>query len=208
MNKYIKKPIEIEAVQWNGNNLKEIMEFLDSEFPYEDNTEYVDVRCEYIEDTTNNRTEMMAAIEGIKWVDDNDPNLCVNIDIVSDSGYLVKGFTDSSYLSRWMANGWKTSTGKPVLNRDMWIELNRLSWLVGINFIHIKGHKKDRNKDHVFWNDICDRACTYVLQNLKMPGFIFTLRYNFKSKDFTQIGCELVERSNNDKNSHKTSNST
>lgn len=160
------------------------------------NTRYADVRCEYVEDTTNNRMEMLAVLEGIKWVDDNDPNMHVDIDIVSDSGYLVKGWTDPSYLDRWISNGWKTSTGKPVQNRDMWTELNRLSWTVGINFTHIRGHKKDRNKDHAFWNDICDRACTWMLQEFRQLGFIVTLRYDFKSKSFEQIKCELVERSN------------
>lgn len=39
-NKYIKKSVEIEAIQWNGNNLEEIMKFLDSEFKYERNNIY------------------------------------------------------------------------------------------------------------------------------------------------------------------------
>ena len=39
--KYRKKPIVVEAIQWNGKNLPEIMKFIGSEFTYEDNTDYL-----------------------------------------------------------------------------------------------------------------------------------------------------------------------
>ena len=39
--KYRKKPVVIEAIQWNGDNLKEVMEFIGSEFKYESNTRYI-----------------------------------------------------------------------------------------------------------------------------------------------------------------------
>lgn len=97
------------------------------------NNEYVDVHCEYVENTTNNRMEMAAVIEGIKYVMGNtvypigqSPQYPM-ITIVSDSGYLVKGYTDPAYLDRWITNGWKTSTNRPVQNIDMWSELQKLS---------------------------------------------------------------------------------
>lgn len=168
-----------------------------------DSTEYVDVICEYVENTTNNRMEMAAVIEAIKYIMGNTvypigskPEY-PNITIVSDSGYLVKGYTDPAYLDRWMTNGWKTSTNKPVQNIDMWQELNRLSWHIGFNFVHIRGHNKDSNREHAFWNDICDRACTYAINEIKNTGFIITLRYYFKDKKFETIIVKLVERGNN-----------
>lgn len=45
--KYRKKPIVIEAIVWNGNNLKEVMEFIDSEFKYEENVEYITNKFSY-----------------------------------------------------------------------------------------------------------------------------------------------------------------
>lgn len=162
-------------------------------FVDKDNTEYVDIYCEYMENTTNNRMEMMAVIEGIKYLDEHVIDNHPQIDIVSDSGYLVKGYTDPAYLDRWISNGWKTSTKKPVQNRDMWMELQRLSWHIGFNFIHIKGHKKDKDKEHAYWNDIVDRACTYMLE-LQKPGFFITLRYYFKTREFEQVGIQLIER--------------
>ena len=154
-----------------------------------DNTEYVDVFCEYVENTTNNRMEMAAVIEGIKHTIGKMQKLT----IVSDSGYLIKGYTDPAYLDRWVTNDWKTSTNKPVQNRDMWMELQRLSWHIGFNFIHIRGHNKDNNKTHAFWNDICDRACTYMINEIHQPGFFVTLRYYFKTKKFEPIAIQLVE---------------
>lgn len=154
-----------------------------------DNREYVDVYCEFVENTTNNRMEMAAVIEGIKTLPQGS-----HVTIVSDSGYLVKGYTDPSYLDRWIANGWKTSTNKPVQNQDMWMELQRLSWHIGFNFIHIRGHNKDKDKTHAFWNNICDMACTYMINEMPNAGFFVTLRYYFKTKKFEPINIKLTER--------------
>lgn len=159
-----------------------------------DNKEYVDVYCEYVEDTTNNRMEMDAVIQGLKYTIDQSPQY-QKLTIVSDSGYLVKGYTDPAYLERWVANGWKTSTNKPVQNRDMWLELQRLSWYIGFNFIHIRGHNKDKDKTHAFWNDICDKACTHMINEVCRPGFLVTLRYYFKTKEFEPMAVKLIERS-------------
>jgi ribonuclease HI len=163
---------------------------------YTDNTEYVDVYCEYVNDTTNNRMEMIAVIEGIKFVK-RLSNKHQQVTIVSDSGYLVKGWTDPAYLDRWVTNNWKTSTNTPVQNRDLWMELQRLSWHVGFNFIHIRGHNKDKNPEHAFWNDICDRACTHMINKIPNPGFMVTLRYYFKTRKFEPINIQLIERRDN-----------
>lgn len=47
--KYRKKPVVIEAMQWNGNNLKEVMEFIESEFKYETNTSYATNKFVYFD---------------------------------------------------------------------------------------------------------------------------------------------------------------
>lgn len=47
MNRYRKKPIEIEAIQWNGKNIEEIMNFMGSEFKYEKNTLYCTKKFTY-----------------------------------------------------------------------------------------------------------------------------------------------------------------
>lgn len=154
--------------------------------------DYVDVVCEYIDNTTNNRTEMKAVINAIKYVNKHMPDID-NITIVSDSGYLVKGFTDPSYMDKWIANGWRTYNDKPVKNVDMWKELYRLSWHNHIKFIHIRGHNKDKNPTHAFYNDICDKACTYMLNESKYPGFVVKLRYPLDTKSFDILSIKLSD---------------
>lgn len=138
--------------------------------------------------------EMIAVIEGIKHIVPPNANEYRQVTIVSDSGYLIKGYTDPAYLDRWVTNGWKTSTNTPVQNQDLWMKLQRLSWHVGFDFIHIRGHNKDKNPGHAFWNDICDRACTYMINKMPNPGFFVTLRYYFKTRKFEPVEIKLVER--------------
>lgn len=150
----------------------------------------ITVTCEFIQNTTNNRTEMLAVIEGLRYL--NKLGHKDNVIVVSDSGYLVKGWTDPSYLEKWIANGWRTSTNTPVQNQDLWEELQRLSWHIGFNFIHIRGHNKDKRAEHAYWNDIVDRACTWALDN-KMLGMVVTLSYDRNTKKFTPISAKLKE---------------
>ena len=49
--KYRKKPVVIEAIQWSGNNLKEVMEFMGSEFTYDENTDYITNKFIYYKST-------------------------------------------------------------------------------------------------------------------------------------------------------------
>lgn len=70
--------------------------------------------------TTNNRMEMQGAIEGLRRVPADAP-----VHLVSDSSYLVKGMTQ--WLRAWKRRGWVTATGSPVLNRELWEELDRLA---------------------------------------------------------------------------------
>ena len=65
--------------------------------------------------TTNNRMELTAAINGLKAL----RGIC-EVEVVTDSQYLKQGVTQ--YLSRWKINGWRTSD--PVLNQDLWRELD------------------------------------------------------------------------------------
>ena len=152
---------------------------------------YVDVYGGYMEGTTNNITEMMAIIEGIKYVDSTSIHKRPHVHIISDSGYVVKGYNDPAYLDRWITRGWKTSTNKPVQNRGLWEEILSLSWHIGLKFELIRGHKKDDNPIHSFWNDICDRCCTYIMDNLTMQNVRFELRYYFDTKKIDVIRTEL-----------------
>ncbi|HJW42479.1 MAG TPA: ribonuclease HI [Rhizomicrobium sp.] len=63
--------------------------------------------------TTNNRMEMMAAIQGLAAL-----KVSSVVTLYSDSRYLIDGATQ--WLAKWKKNGWKTSDKKPVKNDDLW----------------------------------------------------------------------------------------
>jgi len=68
-------------------------------------------------DTTNNRMELRAAVEGLKAL--KEP--CV-VEITTDSEYMRNGIT--KWIQGWKSRGWKTADKKPVKNQDLWQELD------------------------------------------------------------------------------------
>ena len=77
------------------------------------------------------------------------------IDVVSDSTYVVKCFTDR-WWEGWQRRGWTNSQRKPVANRDLWEPLLELALApdVPVTFRGVKGHSGDR------WNDRVDELAT------------------------------------------------
>lgn len=67
--------------------------------------------------STNNRMELMAAIEGLAAVPDGS-----TVDLITDSSYLAKAITED-WLGSWQRRGWRTAGKKPVANRDLWERL-------------------------------------------------------------------------------------
>jgi len=66
--------------------------------------------------STNNRMEMIAALRGLQAL--KEP---CEVEVLTDSEYLQRGMTQ--LVAKWKVNGWRASSGKPVLNRELWIEL-------------------------------------------------------------------------------------
>ena len=83
--------------------------------------------------TTNNRMEILAAIEALKAL-----KRSCNVQLYTDSQYLRKGITE--WMSNWKSRGWKTSSKKPVKNRDLWQELDEVSQKHDIDWRWVKGH--------------------------------------------------------------------
>ncbi len=86
----------------------------------------------YVE-TTNNRMELMAVIKGIDEV-----QTVSDIQVYSDSKYVIDGM--NVWMKKWIISFWRTSTGKPVLNQDLWKPLKALSECHTITFSWVKGH--------------------------------------------------------------------
>ncbi|WP_319781784.1 ribonuclease HI [Oceanisphaera sp. IT1-181] len=83
--------------------------------------------------TTNNRMELMAAIEGLAALSDR----CV-VDLTTDSQYVRQGITQ--WINGWKQKNWQTSARKPVKNVDLWKRLDELSQRHDVSWHWVKGH--------------------------------------------------------------------
>ena len=109
-------------------------------------------------ETTNNRMELNAVIEGLKCL--NQP---CEVDIYSDSAYIVNAFT-LGWVYGWKRAGWRKADGKPVLNSDLWQELMVLAGVHNVHFNKVKGHADD------VYNNICDKLATDAVKNYRTEG--------------------------------------
>jgi ribonuclease HI len=83
--------------------------------------------------TTNNRMELLAAIESLRAL--KEP--CA-VTLFTDSEYLRNGIT--SWIRGWKFKGWRTKDKKPVKNSDLWKELDRLASGHQLKWEWLKGH--------------------------------------------------------------------
>jgi ribonuclease HI len=97
--------------------------------------------------TTNNRMELTAAVQGLKALNEE-----CEVEIVTDSEYMKKGITD--WVAKWKKNGWLTAAKKPVLNRDLWEELDRQNARHRTVWTWTKGHASHED------NNRCDELAT------------------------------------------------
>lgn len=87
-------------------------------------------------ETTNNRMELTAAIEGLSAL----KRACV-VDLYTDSSYVKDGITQ--WMHNWKKNGWKTASKKPVANKDLWQQLDSLVQTHEVHWHWVKGHAGD-----------------------------------------------------------------
>lgn len=106
----------------------------------------------YYKDTTNNRMELKGAIEALRYISARQG--LAQVIIYTDSAYVLGGVT--SWINNWEKNGWKTANKKPVLNKELWLELVSLSRKLEdkISWQKVKGHS-----GHVY-NDKADEIAT------------------------------------------------
>ena len=86
-----------------------------------------------VKDTTNNKMELMAPIKALQGIKEQQP-----IEIYTDSQYVRLGITD--WVHKWMKNNWQTSKKEPVKNKELWIQLYKLTNSFDIKWIWVKAH--------------------------------------------------------------------
>ncbi len=97
--------------------------------------------------TTNNRMELMAAIEGLRAL--SEP---CQVEVVTDSEYVMKGIT--TWIHGWKQKGWLTAAKKPVVNQDLWQELDAAVARHKATWTWTKGHASHTD------NNRCDELAT------------------------------------------------
>ena len=92
--------------------------------------------------TTNNRMELTATIEGLKQL--KQP---CSVTLYTDSKYVLQGFTE--WMPGWVKKGWKTADKKPVKNVDLWQALAEAAKPHQITWQWVKGHSGHAENDRV-----------------------------------------------------------
>ena len=111
-------------------------------------------RCGGEQNTTNNRMEMMAAIEALRALPDGTA-----LTLYTDSKYLKDGLT--KWIHGWKRNGWRTASKKPVKNQDLWEQLDQLAANRSITWQWVKGHAG------VPGNEMADQLANQGLDRLR-----------------------------------------
>jgi len=96
------------------------------------------------QNTTNNRMELTAAIKTLEKL--KTYQLKENYKLRTDSKYVIEGYT--KWIINWKRNGWKTRSGKPVQNLDLWQKIDQLR-INGLIMEYVKGHSGDKQNDRV-----------------------------------------------------------
>lgn len=105
-------------------------------------------------ETTNNRMELIAVIEGLAAL--SRPS---TVDVTSDSQYVLNGLRE--WLDQWIARGWKTAAKKPVKNEDLWRRLDELRRRHDLRFHWIRGHNGHAE------NERCDRLAVMEIEAMR-----------------------------------------
>jgi len=98
-------------------------------------------------ETTNNRMELMAVINGLSGLEKG-----CSLTVCSDSQYVINAFA-KGWVEKWRASGW-TRSGDELANRDLWQTLYLLARSYTIEWKWVKGHAGDR------FNELCDQRAS------------------------------------------------
>lgn len=95
------------------------------------------------EETTNNRMELMGAIQGLEALNRED----CDVVLTTDSQYVMKGITE--WMDSWKSRNWKTASKKPVKNQDLWQRLDEACQKHQIEWQWVKGHSGHDENERV-----------------------------------------------------------
>ncbi len=136
--------------------------------------------------TTNNRMEMTALVEGFKALKKEGQT----IRVFSDSSYLMNCFRDKWYV-KWQQNSWIGSAKKPVENQDLWKALLPYLELHNISFYRVKGHvnldKKGLDIDALY-----EKFVSWNGPEFTMEDFKYITAMNNRADELANKGIDMV----------------
>lgn len=115
-------------------------------FVVSDNGEIKEYRSGGEKATTNNKMELTAVINALKYAQGEGES---DVIILTDSQYVKNGITE--WIHNWKRNGWRTASKAPVKNVEFWVELDALNAELNVNWQWVKGHAG------IAGNEECDR---------------------------------------------------
>jgi len=104
-------------------------------------------------DTTNNRMELTAALEGLKSL----KRPC-KVALTTDSEYVRKGITE--WIHGWKQKGWRTASKQPVKNADLWQALDEAARKHDVQWHWVKGHSGHPE------NELCDQLANEAIEEM------------------------------------------
>lgn len=113
------------------------------------------IRSGYQKDTTNNRMELTAVLEGLKYIKTIDDRS--KVFLYSDSKYLLNGL--EAWMHNWVQNDWRKKNNHTISNDDIWRQLYSISQEMTISYKHIKGHSGHPE------NEECDQLAIMQIKN-------------------------------------------
>lgn len=102
------------------------------------------------ENTTNQRMELKAVISALK-------HTYGPVRIHTDSAYVSNCIKERWY-SKWFRNGWKTTSNKPIKNKDLWVELFEQMMGRSVEIVHVRGHNGNK------YNEAVDGLCSALIE--------------------------------------------
>lgn len=109
----------------------------------------------YNKDTTNNRMEMFAIIQGLSALKEQ-----CEVEVYSDSAYVCNAFSEG-WIDQWVKNNWRTADKKSVKNEDLWKLLLMQVSKHKVKFNKVKGHSDNE------YNNRCDKLATDEIKRVK-----------------------------------------
>ena len=96
----------------------------------------------YQANATNNQMELMAAIRGLEAL--TQP---CEVSLTTDSKYVLQGMTE--WMAGWKRKGWKSASGQPVKNQDLWQRLDKAAQPHKIKWNWVRGHTGHADNERV-----------------------------------------------------------